>query len=649
MKQLITILFIYCLQSATAQPLITVEPVPGNVTGGIYSKHLCNPTNDCVASDSVAYTGLYSWRFDLRTSYVLCAGNKRAELYLSKLNLLMAQARWWDWYEYIPTWYTSNNSPEGHYQIHSDSTGGSPMNELWYQNNIAYWAVSKDSLNTGSQSSRLYALAPLTKGQWVRWTVHYVYSTGPSGLLEIWRNGVKVLTITGANGIPSLGNRQYYFSFGAYKWQWGDLPGPFAINQIAFYIDNMKVYGANTTINDIIAPTPNPPVATASANQVITLPTSSVTLTGTVTPGAAAITSYLWTKQSGPGSGTITTPTAISTTVTGMVAGSYVFSFVVTDSLNSKDTAYTTVTVNPAPPPPNQPPVANAGTNTFLTLPINSTVLNGTATDTDGTIVSTLWSKISGPATYTIANAADDTTALTNLVAGIYKFQFKATDNNGASDSAEVTVTVYAAAPPNMPPVANAGSNVSIVLPTNSTTLRATATDVDGTVVTRAWSLVSGPVTYTFANAAADTTLFSNLVAGTYNLRFVITDNLGAIDTAWVSVIVIPANLPPVVNAGTADTITLPTSSTALNGSATDTDGTIVSYLWTKISGPSTYTITDATDPTTTATGLVQGTYEFSLRATDNRGATGSATVRITVNPVSTTPARNHRIKIKLH
>ena len=83
-----------------------------------------------------------------------------------------------------------------------------------------------------------------------------------------------------------------------------------------------------------------------------------------------------------------------------------------------------------------------------------------------------------------------------------------------------------------------------------------------------------------------------------------------------------PANIPPIANAGQDQSITLPTNSLTFSGSGRDTDGTISSYSWTKISGPSSYTITNAASPGTTVTGLVQGVYQFRLTVTDNNGAT---------------------------
>jgi predicted esterase len=93
-----------------------------------------------------------------------------------------------------------------------------------------------------------------------------------------------------------------------------------------------------------------------------------------------------------------------------------------------------------------------------------------------------------------------------------------------------------------------------------------------------------------------------------------------------------PANQPPVADAGSNITITLPTSSVTLNGSGShDNDGTITTYAWTKISGGSA-TITSPSATSTTVTGLTQGTYQFKLTVTDNNSATGADTVQVTVN-----------------
>ncbi len=185
---------------------------------------------------------------------------------------------------------------------------------------------------------------------------------------------------------------------------------------------------------------------------------------------------------------------------------------------------------------------------------------------------------------------------------------------------------------PNQAPVANAGADKMLTLPANSTTLAGAGTDADGTIASYAWSKVSGPSTGTLANASNATANLSALVQGTYIYQLKVTDNAGAIGTDQVTVIVnAAANVAPTANAGSDKTITLPANSVTLAGTGADTDGTISSYLWTKISGSSA-TILSPTSATTNITGLVAGSYVFQLKVTDNAGATGISSVKVNVN-----------------
>ena len=102
------------------------------------------------------------------------------------------------------------------------------------------------------------------------------------------------------------------------------------------------------------------------------------------------------------------------------------------------------------------------------------------------------------------------------------------------------------------------------------------------------------------------------------------------------------SNKSPLANAGTDKIFTLPTNSADLTGTGTDTDGTISSYVWVKIAGPAAGTIVTANSATTTVNNLVQGVYQYELTVTDNNGATGKDTVRVTVNAAGNiAPAAN--------
>jgi len=95
----------------------------------------------------------------------------------------------------------------------------------------------------------------------------------------------------------------------------------------------------------------------------------------------------------------------------------------------------------------------------------------------------------------------------------------------------------------------------------------------------------------------------------------------------------IPKNIVPVVNAGVSDTVILTKNNIELKGNASDTDGQVVAYLWSQISGPQTAIIKNPGSPTTAVDCQMPGQYIFQLMATDNDGATGVDTISIYVKP----------------
>ncbi|MEQ1543399.1 MAG: hypothetical protein ABL926_14250, partial [Novosphingobium sp.] len=404
--------------------------------------------------------------------------------------------------------------------------------------------------------------------------------------------------------------------------------------------DNLGAIAKDTmqvTVNAAIPPPNQLPTANAGADLTITLPVNTASLNGTGTDPDGTIVSYAWTKISGPTAGILAIATTANATANNLVQGLYQYELKVTDNTGATAKDTMRVTVNAAIPPPNQLPTANAGADLTITLPVNTASLNGTGTDPDGTIVSYAWTKISGPTAGILANATTANATANNLVQGLYQYELKVTDNLGAIAKDTMQVTVNAAIPPpNQLPTANAGADLTITLPVNTVSLNGTGTDPDGTIVSYAWTKISGPAAGTLSNATAATATASNLVQGLYQYELKVTDNLGAIakDTMQVTVnaAIPPPNQLPTANAGADLTITLPVNTASLNGTGTDPDGTIVSYAWTKISGPTAGILANATTANATANSLVQGLYQYELKVTDNAGATAKDTMQVIVN-----------------
>jgi hypothetical protein len=90
-----------------------------------------------------------------------------------------------------------------------------------------------------------------------------------------------------------------------------------------------------------------------------------------------------------------------------------------------------------------KPPVANAGYDQTISLPVNHVILDGTgSSDPDGRITGFQWRKISGPGSISISNDTSVQTQVTNLIEGTYSFELKVTDAGGLYDTDTVMITV---------------------------------------------------------------------------------------------------------------------------------------------------------------------------------------------------------------
>jgi hypothetical protein len=106
----------------------------------------------------------------------------------------------------------------------------------------------------------------------------------------------------------------------------------------------------STTYSFVVTAPPNqPPNANAGADRVITLPANSTTITGTGSDQEGPVT-FSWAKRSGPTAGTIATPNAATTSVTGLAQGAYSFELTVRDNAGATAKDRVNVTVNAAPP-----------------------------------------------------------------------------------------------------------------------------------------------------------------------------------------------------------------------------------------------------------------------------------------------------------
>jgi len=335
----------------------------------------------------------------------------------------------------------------------------------------------------------------------------------------------------------------------------------------------------------IVTVSPGVTASVAGANQSVCATTATlganIPVTGTGT----------WTLVSG--TATITNPLLPNTTVTGLGAGANVFQW--------------TITSPPCAPSSSQVTITNTGGPTTSVAGPNQTVCGTTATMAGNAplVGAGLWTLVSGTGTITASNSP--TTTITGLGVGANVFQWTISNLPCPASSTQVTITSVAA-----PTVAAAGANQSVCV--NTATMAANAPVVG----TGLWTLISGAGTIT--TASSPTTTITGLGAGANVFQWSITNAPCPASTSQVTITITPG--PTASVAGPNQTVCGANATMAGNAPVVGT-GT-----WTLISGAGS--ITTASSPTTTITGLGIGANVFQWTIASLPCAPSSSQVTIT-------------------
>ena len=212
--------------------------------------------------------------------------------------------------------------------------------------------------------------------------------------------------------------------------------------------------------------------------------------------------------------------------------------------------------------------MANAGPN--QTVPTNTMVqLNGSgSTDVDGQLLTYLWSFVSVPtgSHAVLSNPTSVNPTFTTDKKGSYVVQLVV--NDGILNSAPATVTISDV---NTPPVANAGPAQTVNVGATVQLTGAGSTDVDGDTLTYHWSFTSIPAgsSATLSNATIVNPTFVADVPGNFVVQLIVND--GTVNSTPATVTIGNSDIPPVANAGSAQTVSLG-SLVTLSGSASWTD-----------------------------------------------------------------------------
>lgn len=382
------------------------------------------------------------------------------------------------------------------------------------------------------------------------------------------------------------------------------------------------------------------PVANAGVAQSVKL-NDTVTLDGTGSSDANNdFITYKWALITKPTGSTamLSSATTSKPTFKADVSGTFVASLIVNDGKVDSAAAATTVSVSSA----NADPIANAGNNQNVTVGTAVTLDGTNSSDANRDPLTYRWVLMSKP-TGSAAVLTNPTSAKPMFVADLVgTYVSTLIVNDGRVDSTTVATTVTATVV-NAVPVANAGTNQSVVL--GAVTLDGSASsDANGDALTYKWVMLNKP---TNSNAALSSTTsakptFTADIAGVYVFTLQVND--GKVDSAvaTVSVTASAANVAPVANPGAAQSVVLGTIT--LDGSASsDANGDSLTYKWALLNKPtnSNAALSSITAAKPTFTADLAGVYVFSLQVNDGKLDSAVVTATVTASAVNVAPVAN--------
>lgn len=237
---------------------------------------------------------------------------------------------------------------------------------------------------------------------------------------------------------------------------------------------------------------------------ILYLPENNVTLNGSLSTDDHEITAWEWTKDPSDVSKAVDMQNTRTPylRLSNLEEGIYTFVLKVTDASNQSNTAKVSVFVKQ---PSNKPPEANAGFNQTIVLPQTWVILNASNTTHDAKINSYEWTQLSGPTTANILNKNSVTANATGLTIGTYVFAVRIGDESNKNASSNVTITVVQGmlilfsifshgvqqhipnTEKNTPPVAHAGGDQTVTLPTNTIYMNGSQSSDDLGIVKYEW------------------------------------------------------------------------------------------------------------------------------------------------------------------
>lgn len=189
------------------------------------------------------YQGLKAARFELRDTDPSVSSGTRAE---AKYPIITNTNRWYSFAVFFPyTDYKYDSKAEIISQWHQGG-GANPSMSLITRADHMYLEV-RPAPSTKYQ----YDLGTIPKDSWQSYVFHINHLHSSSGLVEVWRNGSKVLTRQGSNAYDYNYYDKPYWKVGLYKWEWNGTSTSDVTKRV-IYFDNVREGNEYATYSDMV-------------------------------------------------------------------------------------------------------------------------------------------------------------------------------------------------------------------------------------------------------------------------------------------------------------------------------------------------------------------------------------------------------------
>lgn len=342
-----------------------------------------------------------------------------------------------------------------------------------------------------------------------------------------------------------------------------------------------------------------PTTATVGGNQSICASLVSGNLGG----NNATVGSGLWSQTSGPGTTVFSNPSSPSANATASVAGTYVYTWTISNGSCAPSSASLTVNYYATPPVASVIPSTLNTCGTLTTVPLGG----NNASPGIGT-----WTQTAGPGTTTFSNINSGSSTATATMIGSYVYTWTITNGTCPSSNASVTVNYLDA-----PTTAVAGADQdTCALVSHSLGGNTPA------VGTGTWSQVSGPGVTFFSSVNSGSSNATVSAQGAYIFAWTIA-NGGC--TSADSVMVNYYSNPTVATVGSAQNVCGSLTSGNLGGNV----ATIGIGTWSQLAGPGTTTFSNPNANNATATASVAGSYTYAWTISNGTCTPTSANVNV--------------------